>query len=96
MKKIAIALTTCIAFLACKNESTSEPLTVNYPVTDKVDTVDTYFNTEVPDPFRWLEDDRSAETEAWVTDQNKVTFGYLEQYSLQGRSEKPNGEIMEL
>ncbi len=92
MKKIAIALTACIAFLACKNETTSEPLTVNYPVTAKVDTVDTYFNTEVPDPFRWLEDDRSAETEAWVTEQNKVSFGYLEQIpfreDLKNRMEK--------
>jgi prolyl oligopeptidase len=79
MKKIALSITACIALLACKNESTSEPLTVNYPVTEIVDTIDTYFNTEVPDPFRWLEDDRSTQTEAWVTAQNKVTFGYLEQ-----------------
>ena len=68
-----------IALLACKNESTSEPLTVNYPVTEKVDTVDTYFGVEVADPYRWLEDDRSPETENWVAEQNKVTFGYLEQ-----------------
>jgi len=92
MKKIAITLTACIAFLACKNESTSELLTVNYPVTAHVDTIDTYFDTEVPDPFRWLEDDRSPQTEAWVTEQNKVTFGYLEQIpfreDLKNRMEK--------
>ncbi len=92
MKKFAAALTACIALLACKNESTSEPLLVNYPVTAKVDTIDTYFDTEVPDPFRWLEDDRSAQTEAWVTEQNKVTFGYLEQIpfreDLKNRMEK--------
>jgi len=52
---------------------------VNYPTTTKVDTVDTYFGTQVKDPYRWLEDDRSQETEAWVKEQNKVTFGYLEQ-----------------
>ncbi len=51
---------------------------MNYPVTKKVDTVDTYFGTEVKDPYRWLEDDRSEETEAWVKTQNKVTFGYLD------------------
>ena len=49
-----------------------------YPETKKVDTVDTYFGTEVPDPYRWLEDDRSAETEAWVKAENKATFGYLD------------------
>ncbi len=79
MKKIAFVLSAGIALIACKNESTSEPLTVNYPVTEKVDTVDTYFGVEVADPYRWMEDDRSPETENWVAEQNKVTFGYLEQ-----------------
>ena len=51
---------------------------MNYPTTAKADFVDTYFGTEVKDPYRWLEDDRSAETEAWVKTQNKTTFGYLE------------------
>jgi prolyl oligopeptidase len=49
-----------------------------YPVTRKVDHVDDYHGTKVPDPYRWLEDDRSAETEKWVEAQNKVTFAYLE------------------
>lgn len=52
---------------------------LDYPDTRKGDVVDTYFGTEVPDPYRWLEDDLSEETEAWVKAQNKVTFHYLEQ-----------------
>ena len=55
-----------------------DPIIVNYPTTKKVDTVDTYFGTDVKDPYRWLEDDRSAETEAWVKAENKVTFNYLD------------------
>ncbi len=51
---------------------------MNYPKTKTVDTVDTYFDTEVKDPYRWLEDDRSKDTEAWVEAQNKATFGYLD------------------
>ncbi len=54
-------------------------MTVKYPKTKKINTVDTYFGTKVPDPYRWLEDDRSAETEDWVIAENKVTFGYLNQ-----------------
>ncbi|OFW40159.1 MAG: prolyl endopeptidase [Acidobacteria bacterium RIFCSPLOWO2_12_FULL_67_14b] len=51
---------------------------LQYPVTRTVDHVDTYHVTKVPDPYRWLEDDTSAETAAWVEAQNKVTFAYLE------------------
>ena len=49
-----------------------------YPKTRKVDHVDTYHGVSVADPYRWLEDDMSAETATWVEAQNKVAFGYLE------------------
>ena len=52
-----------------------------YPITEKIIVTDTYFGTNVDDPYRWLEDDRSAETEAWVKEENKVTFAYLDQIS---------------
>ncbi|MDM7859296.1 prolyl oligopeptidase family serine peptidase [Alteromonas sp. ASW11-36] len=52
-------------------------INVTYPTTAKGDVVDTYFGVDVADPYRWLEDDRSAETEAWVVAQNQVTQGYL-------------------
>ena len=55
-----------------------------YPVTKKGDVVDSYFGTKVHDPYRWLEDDKSEETAAWVKDQNKVTFGYLESIPYRG------------
>ena len=48
-----------------------------YPTARKTDQTDTYHGTRVADPYRWLEDDRSAETADWVTAQNKVTFDYL-------------------
>ena len=51
---------------------------LTYPTTKKTQQVDTYFGTKVNDPYRWLEDDKSEETKAWVTEENKVTFGYLD------------------
>ena len=48
-----------------------------YPETREGNQVDEYFGTEVADPYRWLEDDNSPETAAWVAAQNEVTFGYL-------------------
>ncbi len=51
----------------------------DYPKTKKVEQTDDYHGTKVSDPYRWLEDDNSAETKAWVEAQNKVTFGYLTQ-----------------
>ncbi|MEK6676540.1 MAG: prolyl oligopeptidase family serine peptidase [Planctomycetota bacterium] len=52
---------------------------VVYPKTQKVEQIDDYHGTKVADPYRWLEDDNSAETHQWVEAQNKVTFGLLEQ-----------------
>lgn len=80
MKKAAlIVIASCILF-SCKNDVKPEekPITVTYTDTHKVDTIDTYFDTPVPDPYRWLEDDRSSETEDWVKRQNQVTYGYLD------------------
>ncbi len=46
-------------------------------MTQKGNVSDTYFGTEVPDPYRWLEDDMSKETAIWVDKQNELTFAYL-------------------
>ena len=52
---------------------------IEYPKTRKVEQSDDYHGTKIADPYRWLEDDNSAETKAWVEAQNKVTFDYLNQ-----------------
>lgn len=53
--------------------------TLPYPKAKKVDVIDTYFDTQVPDPYRWLENDHADDTKAWVQEENKVTFNYLDQ-----------------
>jgi len=78
MKKIYSGIITLSLVLGGVNAQSQNQKELNYPETKKVDTVTDYFGTEVKDPYRWLEDDRSEETENWVEAQNKVTFNYLE------------------
>lgn len=88
ISKAMLAMTVAGILMACQPKSeeaavseapqkSKNVITVDYPITSKGDVVDTYFGEQVADPYRWLEDDRSAETEAWVMTQNKTTQSYL-------------------
>lgn len=81
MKKPILILLATTAFISCKKEENKTEeidMSVTYPQTKKVDTTNVYFGETIADPYFWLEDDRSAETEAWVKAENEVTFGYLD------------------
>lgn len=58
---------------------------IQYPKAQKDGTVDHYFGTEVADPYRWLENDTSQQTAAWVEAENRVTKAYLSKF-LSGRN----------
>ena len=90
MNKFLIPLSLSLCLLACnpsqkkvENKETegsqTEITLLPYPEVKQDSIVDDYFGTKVADPYRWLENDTSAATEAWVKAQNKVTFNYLEQ-----------------
>ena len=86
MKKLLLPII-CISLLntSCKeglvttetSKTNTNNILMDYPVTKKINVTDNYFGTVVNDPFRWLEDDLSDETEQWVDNQNNVTFEYL-------------------
>ncbi|NRS89728.1 prolyl oligopeptidase [Flavobacterium sp. 7E] len=88
MKKLILIMAILPTIVA--TAQSQEP--IKYPVTHKGTVVDTYFDTAVPDPYRWLEDDRSDETAAWVKAENEVTYGYLDKIpfrdALKTRMEK--------
>lgn len=63
----------CIVLAGC-----ATPARHQYPATRTMEQVDVYHGVAVSDPYRWLEDDNSAETKSWVEAQNAVTFRYLE------------------
>ncbi len=69
-KTITITAIVCTLFMNAQTKN-------SYPETKKIDHVDTYFGEKINDPYRWLEDDRSAETGTWVKTQNDVTYRYL-------------------
>lgn len=80
MKKLVSSIFIAALIVSCNKKETTimaqEPLT--YPETRKDTVVDTYFGEKINDVYRWLEDDRSAETAEWVKAQNEVTFAYLD------------------
>ena len=76
MRTLYFPLAAALLWAACATAPDTMPLT--YPDTRTEDVTDTYFGTEVADPYRWLEDDRSEETGAWVEAQNAVTRGHLD------------------
>jgi prolyl oligopeptidase len=75
MRKIALLMAVSTS-IASFGQSPKEK-GINYPQTPKGETVDVYFDTKISDPYRWLEDDKSPETAAWVKEENKVTYDYL-------------------
>jgi len=76
LNNIFLLIAITLIMSACMQNKRCE---IEYPDAQKVDTVDVYFGREVADPYRWLEDDNSAETAEWVEAENKITFDYLKE-----------------
>lgn len=94
LKSILIGLSVMLEISGAMAQSNTNSGSLKYPQTRKTDQVDDYHGTKVADPYRWLEDDRSAETGAWVKAQNAVTFGYLEQIPYRKQIEKRLEQII--
>tara|TARA_Y100001956_G_scaffold76123_1_gene84937 strand:- start:336 stop:2483 length:2148 start_codon:yes stop_codon:yes gene_type:complete len=103
MLKQALALSVAIALTGCNssNEQVDSKVAVqnktqvSYPDTRKDNVVDTYFGQQVADPYRWLEDDMSAETAEWVKAQNNTTFDYLANIPYRNQIKETLTELMD-
>ena len=65
--------------VGCAVKQSNAPLSLDYPESLKGDVVDVHHGVQVPDPYRWLEDPQSEESQAWITQQNTLTYGWLDE-----------------
>ena len=89
MKKKALILFN----LALMTTMNAQSYKKSYPETKEINHVDKYFDDEVKDPYRWLEDDLSDATKKWVIEQNKATYAYLNEIPLRAQLKKSLTEI---
>lgn len=95
MKRTILLSVLTLCLFACKQvKKPAEKITLmKYPATKKDSTVDNYFGHKIADPYRWLENDTSAETKKWVDAQNKITNNYLAQIPYRDNIKKRLTEI---
>lgn len=80
MKKLntTLLIVLVLTLLSACNSMTKKKNNLTYPIAEKDSVVDNYFGTDVPDPYRWLEDDNSESTASWVDAENVITNNYLQ------------------
>ncbi len=85
--KLLLPVTAALLIAGC-NAGNQQRTALIYPSAKTVDSSDTYFGIKVADPYRWLENDTTAETKAWVVEENKVTDHYLAQIPFRDKIKK--------
>ena len=88
MKRLILMTMATLATMAVSAQG------LHYPKAAKDGTVDEYFGVKVADPYRWLENDTSAQTAAWVEAENKVTNAYLQKIPFRGKLLKRLTELV--
>jgi prolyl oligopeptidase len=68
-----------VAVLTACTQSRFDP--GSYPPARRGDTVDVLHGQQIPDPYRWLEDEGSEETQAWIKQQNELTEDTLARFA---------------
>jgi len=98
LTKYSLFLFVILISFSCQTESNVKDMKISpleYPTIKKTDHIDTYHGVDVPDPYVWLEDDKSDETAAWVKSQNDVTFGLLDKVDFRKNLENRIEELLD-
>ena len=99
MRNALLMLTATLLLMGCSEPSNENTDTASAPddklvTTTRGDHIDTYFGVEVPDPYRWLEDDLSNDTADWIADQNASTRSYIDAISLRDDVKKTVARLL--
>ncbi len=83
IKQIILSMACAISLAACSNGGNSSGSSnsdekLNYPASEYTDASNTYFGTNVPDPYQWMENTNSSKTLSWVNQQNVFTDNYIQ------------------
>jgi prolyl oligopeptidase len=92
MKSATLISLFLLFIMSCSNPPKPEKIS-NYPASAKVDTIDVYFGEQVPDPYRWMENDTIKQVAEWVSAQNDVTFGFLDKIPYRAQIKKRLEEL---
>jgi prolyl oligopeptidase len=87
MKKMTMIVAATV-LISCGKNKQKMITTMAYPETKKGDVVDSYFGTNITDPYQWLENDTAADVQEWVKAENEVTQNYLSQISYRDNIKK--------
>ena len=90
-KKSAVVIALVLAMTGCKQGTTTK---MDYPKSKKITQTDTYFGTKVNDPYRWLENDTSSDTKAWILSEQNFTENYLSKIPFRNKIMKRYKEIL--
>ncbi len=74
-----------IALMVCAVASHTQAQSFDYPPAHREIVIDDYFGVKIADPYRWLEDEDSADTQAWIKAENKLTFDYLDSLPMRDK-----------
>ncbi|MDR1545047.1 MAG: prolyl oligopeptidase family serine peptidase [Prevotellaceae bacterium] len=88
MKKFSFIILATTFMFACNSQKSAENKPINYPVAEKATNFHLYFGDTIAEPYSWLENDTSAQTEAWVKAENEVTENYLAQIPFREKLRK--------
>ncbi len=78
---LILAAAVPLLIVGCSSKQAEQ---LDYPIARRGDTVDTYFGTKVPAPYRWMEDLNSPAVKQWVEAENKLTDSYLAKVPVRG------------